>query len=138
MTHVDAGHELEQFGRHVLGGADAARGEVELPRMGFGIGNEFRNGVDRNGRMHLQHVRYRKGAVDGRKIADEIEIEVLIKRRVDGVGGSTPQKRIAVWRLARDELGRDIAGRAGPVVEYKRLAELFGQPLTYETADRIG
>jgi hypothetical protein len=27
---VDAGHELEQLGRHVLRRADAARGEVEL------------------------------------------------------------------------------------------------------------
>ena len=122
----------------MLGGADASRAEVEPPWIGFGIGNEFPNGVDRNRRMHLQHVWHAKGAVDGRKIADEIEIKVLIKRRVDGVGGGTPQERIAVWRLASDDLGGNIAARAGPVVEYKRLAERFGQPLTQQTADGIG
>ena len=40
------------------------------------------------------------------------------------------------WRVG-DRLGRNIARRAGPVLDDKRLAELFGQVLADEPSQNV-
>jgi hypothetical protein len=48
MDKVDTGHHLEQFSGNVLRGPHAAGAHVELARITHGVGNEFRDGLDRD------------------------------------------------------------------------------------------
>src|SRR5215831_14677657 len=68
-------------------------------------------------------------ARDRRDIADEIEIELLIKRRIDGVVRCGNEEGIAIWGSADDRLGAEIGASAGPVFDDERLAEPLRQPL---------
>src|SRR5262249_44740863 len=74
---------------------------------------------------------------DRRDVADEIEIEIFIKRRVDGVVRTNQQKRIAVWGSFDDRFGTDIGPRTRSIVDDELLAESLRQPLTYQTRDDI-
>jgi hypothetical protein len=69
-----------------------------------------------NGGMHDQD----KGAADdanGRDVADEIEIQPFIQRRVDGGGRIEPEKRIPIGRSMHDCVGGDIAGGTRPILD---------------------
>jgi hypothetical protein len=48
MHHVQANHHFEQLTAYVLRGADAGRSIVELARVCFRIGDEFRDGLRRD------------------------------------------------------------------------------------------
>ena len=48
VKHVDAGHQLGQFGRDMGRGPVARRGDVEFAGIGFGIGDELRDGLGRD------------------------------------------------------------------------------------------
>src|SRR5262249_48253150 len=78
----------------------ASRRHADLAWIGFGVGNEFRNRLGRNGWVH----RYQKGPLDDRNgcdVADEIEIEVVIEGGVDCGSSIRTKERIAVggpWR----------------------------------------
>ena len=75
---------------------------------------------------------------DDRDVPDEIEIEVVIERRVDGGGRVGPEQRIAVGRRAHDRIGRDVAGGARPVLDDELLAEPLGERLTEQTHEDVG
>src|SRR5262245_44734782 len=68
-------------------------------------------------------------ARDRRDIADEIEVELLIKRRIDGVVRCGKEEGIAIWGSADDRLGAEIGASAGPVFDDEWLAEPLRQPL---------
>src|SRR5215472_4643761 len=79
----------------------ASRRHADLARIGFGVGNEFGNGLGWNGWMH----RYQKGPLDDRNgcdIADEIEIEVVIEGRIDRGSSIRTKERIAIGRRTDD------------------------------------
>src|SRR5215510_11562091 len=59
----------------------------------------------------------------------EIEIEPLVERGVDRVGGADQQKGIAVRRRIHHAFGGDIAACARPVVDDNLLTEPLGEPL---------
>src|SRR5262245_66333065 len=52
-------------------------------------------------------------ARDRRDIADEIEVELLIKRRIDGVVRCGKEEGIAIWGSADDRLGAEIGAAPG-------------------------
>ena len=86
--------------------------------------------------MHQHH----KGTADDadeRDVADEIEIEVVVERRVDGGGRVGPKQRIAVGGSTHDGLGGDIAGGAGPVLDDEWLAEPLGERLTQQAYENV-
>src|SRR6516165_9042048 len=60
-------------------------------------------------------------ACDRRDVADEIEIELVVERRVDRVRRTHHEQRISVCRRAHDPLGGDIAAATRPVLDDKRL-----------------
>ena len=64
-------------------------------------------------------------AADWSEIARETEIEMLIKRGVDGIGRDGQQQRIAVRRRMRHDFSPDIAGGARPIVDNELLTEPF-------------
>src|SRR5262245_2526650 len=71
-------------------------------------------------------------ARDRSDVADEIEIEVVVERRVDCVSGANQEKRVAIRRRAYDRLSADIAVRARPVLDDELLAEPLREPLTHQ------
>src|SRR5262249_18101255 len=73
------------------------------------------------------------------KVADEIEVELVMERRVGGACvGPDHEQRVAVRRRAHDRLGADIATRARPVLDHEWLAKPLRQPLTHQTGDDVG
>jgi hypothetical protein len=65
-------------------------------------------------------------ARDRRDVADEIEVELVIERRVDCVRRTDQEEREAVRGRAHDCLGTEIGASAGPVFDDERLAEPVG------------
>ena len=57
--------------------------KTHLARIAFCVGDEFRNRRDRNCRVHQHNVWGAHDAGNWRDVADEIEIEFLIKRGID-------------------------------------------------------
>jgi hypothetical protein len=132
VSHVDPRHHLEQLARDMLPGPGASRRHVDLARVGFGIGDELGNTPGRERRIDL-HDEGRAGeACYRRNIADEIEIELFVERRVDKVWRTDHQERIAVRRRTHDRLGANIAAATRPVFNDEWLAEPFRQPLTQQ------
>ena len=73
--------------------------------------------------MYLQHKGHADGASHRRDVADEIETELVVDRRVGGVVRGHSEERVAVRRRAHDRLGTDIGGAARPVLDDEWLAE---------------
>ena len=82
-----------------------------------------------------------KGAADDardrRDVADEIEIELVVERRVDRVRRTDQEERVAVRRRTHDRLGGDIATGARPVLDDEWLAEPLRQPLTHQAREDV-
>ena len=77
-------------------------------------------------------------ARDRRDVADEIEIELVVERRVDRVRRSDKEERVAVRRRPHDRLGADIGAGARPVLDDEWLAEPLRQPLADQARDDVG
>ena len=103
----------------------------------FPVGDElaerrgWKSGVDHEHHGETNHPR------DRCDIADEIEIEFLVERRIDGVGRDDGQQRVAVGRGAHHRLGGNIAAGAGPAFHHKGLVQMLRQPLPDQTRDQI-
>ena len=137
VHHSDARHEVEQFAGNVLRRSHATRSKVDFAWIGFGVGDEFGNGLGREGRVHLHHERQQIDVGHRRNVVREVVVEFGVKRRVDFVGGGRPQQGVAVGRRARDRLGRDSGPGAGPVLDHKRLAEFLRQKFTDQARDNV-
>ena len=85
VDHVDAGHHLEQFAGDMGRRSVAGRRHVDLARIGLGIGDELGNGLGRNRWIDHHDIGHADDACDRRDVADEIEIELVVERRVDRV-----------------------------------------------------
>ena len=82
--------------------------------------------------MHRHDVRHVVHGRDRRDVADEIEIELVVERRVDRVESTDQEQRVAVGRGTRDRLGGDVAAGSRTVVDDERLTEPLREPLTYQ------
>src|SRR6516225_5189089 len=71
-------------------------------------------------------------ACDRRDVADEIEIELVVERRIDCVESTDQEQRVAVGRGTHDRLGGDVAAGSRTVVDDERLTEPLRKPLTYQ------
>src|SRR6266852_5309560 len=72
-----------------------------------------------------------------RDVADKIEIEPFVERRVDRIRCANHEERMAVGRRTHDRLGCDIGPRARPVVDDEWLAEPLRQPLTHQAREDV-
>ena len=138
MKHVGARHHLEQLAGDVERGPDPARSHVDLAGVSFGIGDELGNCLHRDRWMNLHDERHADDAGNGGDVADEIEIELLVKRCIDRVGGAHDEQRIAVRRCADRGFDRDIAAGARPVVDDDLLTEPLGEPLRHHPRCNVG
>ena len=75
---------------------------------------------------------------DRRDIADEIELEVRVERRVHHICQDNHLHRVAVRGCAQSHLGGNIAGGARPVVDNELLAEAVRKPLAHDARDDVG
>src|SRR5262249_5868996 len=116
----------------------AAGRKIDLAGIGLGIGNEL--GDCLGWERCIDH--HDKGptdkARDRRDVADEIEIELLVERRVARVPRSNQKERVAVRWRADARLGADIAASARSILNDEWLAEPLRQPLTHRARDDVG
>src|SRR5215831_14237395 len=101
----------------------ASRRKIDHAWMGPGIGNEFGDRLGRKRWIYQHYKRHPDDPGDRRDVADEIEVEFLIERRVTRVRPSNQEERIAVGRGAHDRFGGDIGGPARTVLNDEWLAQ---------------
>jgi hypothetical protein len=123
-------HHLEQFPRHVHRRAAARRGHVDLARIGLGIGDELGDGLGRHVRVHHHHVGEQHRPGNRRAVANEIERQLVVERRIDGVVGSDEADGVAVGERAQRRRHADISTGADLVLDDKLLAQAFRQILS--------
>jgi hypothetical protein len=107
----------------------AGRGHVDLAGIGFGIGDEFGDGLGRERRAGHHDERIAPDGADRRYVTDEIERQMRIERRVDQIRRGDEKQRVAVGRRAGDRLRGDVGAGAGTVLDDEILAEPRRQPL---------
>src|SRR5262249_61641170 len=88
--------------------------------------------------MHRHDHRKANDARDRSNVANEIEIEVIVERRVDCIRCAGEKQRVAVWLRAHYRLGSKIATGAISVLHYERLTESFRKPLSHQARDDVG
>jgi hypothetical protein len=101
----------------------AGRRHVELARIGLGVGDELRNRLGWNRQVHLHDIRRAVGACDWRNIAKEIEIELVVERRIGRVRCSHQEECVPIRGRPDHHLGADIAACTRSVVDDEWLAE---------------
>src|SRR5262249_44612808 len=73
-----------------------------------------------------------------REILRSVERQLCVQARVDRLRAHrAEEQRVAVGRRARSELGRDIAARAGPVVDDDLLPPFVGKALTDDAREDV-
>jgi hypothetical protein len=107
----------------------AAGDHLDLAGIAFRVTNELVNGVGGDLVIHHHYERSLTDARDRHDVLDEIETEIVIERRIDGIRRAGHQQRVTIGRRMSDQLGAEIAGGAGAVVDDNRLAQALGQPL---------
>src|SRR6266568_5471261 len=117
--------------------ADPARSKVDLPRIGFRIGDELGDVVSWDRRVYLHHVSqsHRPGNRDA--VADEVEGKPFVERRVDGVVRADEDDSVTIWRSAECGLHADIAARTDPVLDDELLAQMIRQILADDARNDV-
>src|SRR5262245_14013051 len=118
-------------------GPGTARRHVDPARIGIRIGDELGNSFGRNRWMYRYDVGLPANAGDRRDVADEVEIELVVERRIDQICPRDKEERVAVRRRAHDRFGADIAATAWPVLYDEWLAEPLRQLLTDEARQNV-
>ena len=85
VQHVDAGHHLEQLAGHVDRGSDAAGREVDLARIGLGVGDELGTLVAGTAGFTSITFGTRMMPATGAMSRTNVETELVVERRVDRV-----------------------------------------------------
>jgi hypothetical protein len=88
--------------------------------------------------MHHHDEGVAADSCDRRDVADEIEIEFVVERRIDGVRRGRQKQRVAVRWCLHDRLGADIAAATRPVLNDEWLAQALRQPLTHQACEDVG
>src|SRR5262249_20250187 len=123
VKQVDTGHHHEQLAENMGRAPDAGRRHVQLARIGLGISDEFGNRLGRDQRVHHHGIRGVDDTCDRRDVADEVEIEVGVKCRVDGIRRQHKEQRVAVRQRSYDDFGANITAGARPVFDDELLSE---------------
>ncbi len=109
--------------------AVAGRSHVDFARIGLGIGDELGDRLGRNRWMHQDDHRDADDAGDRGDVADEVEIELVVERRIDRIGDGGEKQRVSVRLRIHDGLGAEVAAGSRPIFDDEILAEPLGQPL---------
>src|SRR6266436_2422803 len=107
----------------------SGRRHVDLAWIGLRVGDQFGNGLGWNRWMHKNDHRYANDARDRCDIADEVEIELLVERRVYGVWDGGQKQGMPVRRRIDDRFGADVAAGSRPILNHEGLSQPIGKPL---------
>src|SRR5262245_26916805 len=121
VYHVDARHHLEQLAGNMGCRSIARRRHVDVAWIALGIGDEFRNGLGGNRRVHLHDEGCANNARDWRYVADEIEVELFVERRVDGIRRADQEDRISIRGRIHHRLGGEVTAGARAVLNDELL-----------------
>ena len=88
--------------------------------------------------MRHHNIWLAQDARDRCNVSDEIEIELVVQRRVDRIRRGNPKKRITIRLGAHDCLGSDIRACTWPVLDDELLVEPLRQPLSYQARWGLG
>src|SRR5262245_11976308 len=122
VDQINASHHLEQFPGEVGYAPSSSRAHVDLAWIGFSVSYEFRDRFSRDGWNDHHDLATTGYARDRRDVANEIEIELLVKRRITRVRKTNQEKRVAIRGRIHDGLGGDVGTRTGPVLDDELLA----------------
>src|SRR5271154_5842975 len=107
-------------------GSSTDRGALHRARISLGVSDELGKRVGRNRWVYLHHKWHAGDTCDGRNVANEVETELFIERRIDRVPRSGQEERIAVRWCLHHCLSADIPDSAGTTLDDKLLTEAFG------------
>src|SRR3954453_20009848 len=116
----------------------AARSDVDLARVSPGKGDELGNRLRRERWVYYHNERDRDDARDRCDVAEEVEIEFFVKRRVDRGRGADQKEGVSVRRRIHYHFRTNIAARSRSVLDDKLLAETLREPLADQTSDDVG
>jgi hypothetical protein len=138
MNHIDASHHLEQLSSQMFRSTVASRRKVEFARIGLGVSDELGDGLGGDRWVDDQDQGQTDQSGDRRDVANEIEIQFFVERRIDRIRRRADEERIAVRCRSDDGLGRDVVASSGAVLNDELLAEVLQQPLAHETCIDVG
>jgi hypothetical protein len=88
-----------------------------LPGLALAVGDELGNCFSRNRWVHGQNEWSTDNARDRRDVANEIETQIFIERRIDGISAGGTKERITIRKCFHNEFGTDIARRTRAVID---------------------
>jgi hypothetical protein len=88
--------------------------------------------------MDLNHIGHLDKSGNRRDVGQKVERNLLIERRIDGIGRGEHDERRAIGRRIDHRLRRNIAAGAGPILDDERLAQSVCQPLCHQTRQEVG
>ena len=105
-------------------GSSTGRRHIDLARIGFCVGDEFRDRSGWNRWIDHHDIGSAANARDWRNVTDEIESGARVERDIDRTRRhDLHEERVTVRRGSGDEFGGGIAGGTGPVFNDELLAE---------------
>ena len=123
--HVDLGDVFEHLSRQMMQAADAGRAVVQLAGIGFGVGDELLEVMDRQVRAHREDERAARDLDHRRKRLDRIVRRLLGDRRRNQYRARAAEHdRVAVRIGPREGTAADGAAGAGAVLDHDRLAQI--------------
>src|SRR5262249_24080789 len=138
VLHIDAGFQFQQFASDVGDVSEPDGTIVERARMGFGIGNERRQGLGRTCRIYNHDFIALDKPCDWRQSREHVEIADA------GDGGKnhecariSKQEGVAVRLGCCDGLVANHAGRAGAILNDDRVTQHFAEALRNDSAHRV-
>src|SRR4029450_1300318 len=121
----------------MAGGSNAGRSQIDLARIGLGVGDELGDGFGRNRWIYHHDEGQADDACDGRDVAKKNEIKLVVEGRIDRVCRSYHEERVAVRRRPHDHLGADIGAATGAVFYDELLAEPLREPRSDEARENM-
>src|SRR5215467_15634751 len=126
MDGLEAGVQTKIFHHQMARASDATGAGIRdglLPCRGcLCVGDEFRHRVDRNGRMHNQHV------AGGGEDSDRSDVLVRIEGQLAVEAGIYCERcaehdpeRMAIGGCSSDDFGSDVTARAWPILDHEWL-----------------
>ena len=99
---------------------------------------QFRQGVRLDVRMHVQEVGRECGHRNRLQIVQRVVARVGEHARIDAVGNTVDQDRVAICRGVHDRGGGDVSACARPVLDHDGLPQGCGKLLPDQAGNDIG
>src|SRR5262245_45360477 len=112
--------------------------DVRLAGIGLGVVDELGKSLGCKRWVDQHDQRHPEQSGDRCDVTDEIEVQLLVERRIDRVRSNAGKKRVAVRGCTYNGFGGDIAASAGPVLDNKMLPQPLRQPVTDQTCGKGG